>query len=307
VLAQKTLWLTDAYFVGSTSYVQALRGAAMDGVDVRLLVPGSSGDLRFLRPISRAGYRPLLEAGVRVFEWNGSMLHAKTAVADGRWGRVGSSNLNMASWLGNWELDVAVENPGFANEMEQMYLEDLDNATEIVLSEKNRVRPVAQPERRTSSSYNGPGRRKSGSAGRLTAGAIRVSNTVGAAITSRLVLGAAEAKIMLFGGIALLSLAVLALVQPLAMVIPFSLIAGWIGVSLLIKAHHLHRKGTNGTVSNETVSGKTEDKATDKVIEIPVPPREQADERPDESDNRPEDELLRAPAAEKRRDAAGGG
>ncbi|HET7061104.1 MAG TPA: phospholipase D-like domain-containing protein, partial [Nitrosospira sp.] len=59
VLAQKTLWLTDAYFVGTTSYVQALRGAAMDGVDVRLLVPGSSGDLKFLRPISRSGYRPL--------------------------------------------------------------------------------------------------------------------------------------------------------------------------------------------------------------------------------------------------------
>jgi cardiolipin synthase len=306
VLAQKTLWLTDAYFVGSTSYVQALRGAAMDGVDVRLLVPGSSGDLRFLRPISRAGYRPLLEAGVRVFEWNGSMLHAKTAVADGRWGRVGSSNLNMASWLGNWELDVAVENPGFANEMEQMYLEDLDNATEIVLSEKNRVRPVAQPERRASSSYNGPGRRKSGSAGRLTAGAIRVSNTVGAAITSRLVLGAAEAKIMLFGGVALLSLAVLALAQPLAMVIPFSLIAGWIGVSLLLKAHHLHRKGTNGTVSNGTISGKTEDKAADKVIEIPVPSRDQADEQPGESDSRAADELHRARAAEKRRDAAGG-
>lgn len=304
VLAQKTLWLTDAYFVGSTSYVQALRGAAMDGVDVRLLVPGSSGDLKFLRPISRAGYRPLLEAGVRVFEWNGSMLHAKTAVADGRWARVGSSNLNMASWLGNWELDVAVEDLGFAREMEQMYLEDLDNSTEIVLSGKNRVRPVAQPEPEPSS-YKGVGRRKGGSAGRLTAGALRVSNTVGAAITSRLVLGAAEAKIMLFGGAALLSLAVLALVQPLLLVIPFSVIAGWIGVSLLMKAHHLHRAGPNGTVSNGTVSDKTEDKARDKVIEIPVPPREQADERPGESDNRSTDESLRTPAGPKRRDAAG--
>ncbi len=305
VLAQKTLWLTDAYFVGSTSYVQALRGAAMDGVDVRLLVPGSSGDLRFLRPISRAGYRPLLEAGVRVFEWNGSMLHAKTAVADGRWGRVGTSNLNMASWLGNWELDVAVENPGFAHEMEQMYLEDLDNATEIVLSEKNRVRPVAQPERRASSSYNGSGRRKSGSAGRLTAGAIRVSNTVGAAITSRLVLGAAEARIMLFGGTALLSLALLALIQPLVIVIPFSLIAVWIGISLLIKAHHLHQTRPNGVVPD-----KAEDKVMDKVIEMPVSSREQADERADEPagepDNASTDESLRRPTAEKHRDALSG-
>ncbi|SEL09074.1 phospholipase D-like domain-containing protein [Nitrosovibrio tenuis] len=297
VLAQKTLWLTDAYFVGTTSYVQALRGAARDGVDVRLLVPGSSGDLKFLRPVSRAGYRPLLEAGVRVFEWNGSMLHAKTAVADGRWARVGSSNLNLSSWLGNWELDVAVENLEFAHQMEQMYLKDLDNATEIVLSEKNRVRPVAQPKPGRSS-YKSLGHRKGGSAGRLTAGAIRVGNTVGAAITSRLVLGAAEAKIMLFGGAVLLSLAVLSLVQPLLTVIPFSLIAGWIGVSLLIKAYHLHRDGLNGTVS-----GRAEDKVTDKVVEIPVLLREQTGER--EPDSKSMNEPLRASTAAKPRDAAG--
>src|SRR5690606_29838150 len=84
VMARERLWLTDAYFVGVAPYVQALRAAALDGVDVRLLVPGSS-DLPLLKGLSRSGYRPLLEAGVRVFEWNGSMLHAKTAVADGHW------------------------------------------------------------------------------------------------------------------------------------------------------------------------------------------------------------------------------
>ncbi|SFH33938.1 cardiolipin synthase [Nitrosospira sp. Nsp14] len=252
VLAQKTLWLTDAYFVGTTSYVQALRGAAMDGVDVRLLVPGSSGDLKFLRPVSRAGYRPLLEAGVRVFEWNGSMLHAKTAVADGRWSRVGSSNLNLASWIGNWELDVAVENLEFGDEMEQMYLQDLDNATEIVLSEKNRVRPVTKPSSTKPALPARKGLRqpRSGSASRLTAGAIRVGNTVGAAITSKLVLGAAESKIMLFGGGVLLALAAAALLHPLLMVIPFVLISGWIGLSLLIKAYHLHANGSDGTALN---------------------------------------------------------
>ena len=66
-----------------TSYVQALRSAARDGVDVRLLVPNAT-DILLLKPLSRAGYRALLEAGVRVFEWNGPMLHAKTAVADAR-------------------------------------------------------------------------------------------------------------------------------------------------------------------------------------------------------------------------------
>ena len=81
-VARQYLWLTDAYFVGLSPYVQALCAAARDGVDVRLLVPGAS-DIPALQPLSRAGYRPLLEAGVRVFEWNGTMLHAKTAVADG--------------------------------------------------------------------------------------------------------------------------------------------------------------------------------------------------------------------------------
>ena len=272
VLAQQTLWLTDAYYAGTTSYVQALRGAAMDGVDVRLLVPGSSGDLKFLRPISRAGYRPLLEAGVRVFEWNGSMLHAKTAVADGRWARVGSSNLNMASWLGNWELDVAIEDMDFAQEMEQMYLEDLENATEIVLSRKNRVRPIAEP----GSGQSGPsavkrtGGSRHGSASRLTAGAIRVGNTVGAAITSRLVLGAAEAKIMLFGGSTLLGMALLALLQPLLMVIPFSVLAGWIGISLLIQAYKLHKSGQDDTANGESdvKSDMPKNGMKDKVVKI---------------------------------------
>ena len=109
-MATRTLWLTDAYFVGLAPYVQALRSAAQDGVDVRLLVPGAS-NLLAVSTLSRAGYRSLLEGGIRVFEWNGPMLHAKTAVADGRWARVGSTNLNVTSWIGNYELDIAIEDP----------------------------------------------------------------------------------------------------------------------------------------------------------------------------------------------------
>ena len=115
-LARRTLWLTDAYFVGVPAYVSALSSAARDGVDVRLLVPGAS-DVPVVSPLSRSGYRPLLESGVRVFEWNGTMLHAKTAVVDGRWARVGSTNLNIQSWLGNYELDVAIENDDIAHEL----------------------------------------------------------------------------------------------------------------------------------------------------------------------------------------------
>jgi cardiolipin synthase len=111
-VARECLWLTDAYFVGIAPYVQARGAAARDGVDVRLLVPGTT-DIPVLRALSRAGYQPLLQSGVRVFEWNGPMLHAKTAVADGRWARIGSSHLNISSWLGNYELDVAVEDEAF--------------------------------------------------------------------------------------------------------------------------------------------------------------------------------------------------
>ncbi len=123
-LAERSIWLTDAYFLGTAPYIKALGAAAMDGVDVRLLLPSAS-DVPIVGSLSRAGYRELLEAGVRVFEWNGPMMHAKTAVADGRWARVGSTNLNMASWLGNWELDVVAEDEAFAQEMERMYLDDL--------------------------------------------------------------------------------------------------------------------------------------------------------------------------------------
>jgi phosphatidylserine/phosphatidylglycerophosphate/cardiolipin synthase-like enzyme len=76
----------------------------------------------------------------RVFEWNGSMLHAKAAVADSVWARVGSSNLNIASWIGNCELDVAVEDMDFARQMEDMYVADLEKATELVLNSRSRTR-----------------------------------------------------------------------------------------------------------------------------------------------------------------------
>jgi cardiolipin synthase len=231
--ARRTLWLTDAYFVGTSAYVQALRAAARDGVDVRLLVPGAS-DLWILRGLSRAGYRPLLEAGVRVHEWNGPMLHAKTAVADGRWARVGSTNLNLQSWIGNWELDVAVEDESFASRMEDMYLDDLGRATEITLTRRARVvRTAAVPRRPT---------RRPGSAGRAAAGAVSIGSAVGAAMTGRRVLGPAEAKIMAAAGIALLILGLLAAVWPRLIAVPLAVIAIWLAASLLFRAWTLRRE-----------------------------------------------------------------
>lgn len=231
--ARRTLWLTDAYFVGTSAYVQSLRAAARDGVDVRLLVPGAT-DIWILRGLSRAGYRPLLEAGVRVFEWNGTMLHAKTAVADGRWARVGSTNLNLQSWIGNWELDVAVEDEGFAARMEAMYLDDLGGATEITLTARARVVKSAEAPRRPAG--------QPGSAGRAAAGAVSIGSAVGAAMTGRRALGPAEARIMGMAGLVLLVLGLLALVWPWIIAGPLAVGALWLAVGLLLRARALHRE-----------------------------------------------------------------
>lgn len=228
-LARRSLWLTDAYFVGTTAYVQALCDAAQDGVDVRLLVPGAS-DIPVAKALSRAGYRPLLEAGIRVYEWNGPMLHAKTAVADGRWARIGSSNLNLASWIGNWELDVAIEDPGFAHQMEDMFLDDLENATEIVLDLGKVHRTAPRPR--------GPHRRR-GSPGRLAAGAVGIGSAVSAAITNHRALGPAEAKVMAAASALLLAVAAVAVFLPVLIVLPLAALAIWVAIALLIRAWQL--------------------------------------------------------------------
>ena len=237
-IARRSLWLTDAYFVGVTPYVQALRAAARDGVDVRLLVPGST-DIPILRQLSRAGYQPLLEAGVRIFEWNGPMIHAKTAVADGRWARVGSTNLNISSWIGNYELDVAIEDERFALGMEEMYLEDLKHATEILLSKRHRVRLAAKRPRRPLRQRKIGG----GSVSRAGASAIRLSNTVGAAITNHRLLGPAEARITGIAGLLLLLFTLTSLLLPRAVTIPIAVLSGWLSLSLLIRTYRLlHEK-----------------------------------------------------------------
>jgi cardiolipin synthase A/B len=236
-VARKSLWLTDAYYAGVTPYVQALRAAAADGVDVRLLVPGPT-DIPILRPISQAGYRPLLEAGVRVFEWNGPMLHAKTAVADGRWARVGSSNLNLASWLSNWELDVVVEDESFAQAMEATYRHDLANATEIVL-EGGRILPPRRARR--SRQPGGAASSQGGSMSRAAAGALRLGNSVGAALTNHRVLGPAEAHIAGAGAVLLLVLAVTAAWWPRLVAVPISVAAGWVAIELFVRALRLRR------------------------------------------------------------------
>jgi cardiolipin synthase len=134
ILAASTvrrLWITDAYMVPPPRLFQAFMDAARDGVDIRMLVPGSS-DIALVRNFTRIGYRDLLRAGVRIFEWEGPMLHAKTIVADSCWVRVGTSNLNASSLLGNYELDLLIEHGGLARQLEDQFRKDIARSAEIV-------------------------------------------------------------------------------------------------------------------------------------------------------------------------------
>lgn len=125
------LWIVDAYLIPPQRLFEVMALAVRDGVDVRLLVPGAS-DVPVVRNITRLGYRDMLRAGMRIFEWDGPMIHAKTIVADAHWVRVGTSNLNRSSLVGNFELDVVIEDPVLALAMEQQFRRDVAASVEVV-------------------------------------------------------------------------------------------------------------------------------------------------------------------------------
>lgn len=236
-LARTRVWLTDAYYAATPPYVQALRAAAGDGVDVRLLLPHAT-DVPLARPLSRAGYRALLESGVRIFEWNGPMLHAKTAVADGRWARIGSTNLNVFGWFHNCELDAVVEDAGFAAAMEDMYLRDLENATEVVLDAKRRPR---SPAGRSRAGISG-----GGSGGGAAAGAVRIGNAVAAAFSGRRALEPIEARLMMAGATVLIGLAALAALVPRLPAFLLAFACAWGAGALFFRGLSLLRRRRRG-------------------------------------------------------------
>jgi len=145
--AQERLWITDAYLVAPPPLYASLVDAAKSGVDVRLLLPGTS-DLPVVRTFSRIGYRDLLRAGARIFEYRGPMLHAKTLVVDREWGRIGSTNLNVSSLLGNYELDIIAECDTLTEALAAQFRHDAAQSREIVLVERRRLpaRLVRAPE-----------------------------------------------------------------------------------------------------------------------------------------------------------------
>jgi cardiolipin synthase A/B len=132
VSAERSIWIASAYFVPGQAEVEALIGAAADGVDVRLLVP-SRYDHPWIRLLTRQYYRRMLANGVRIWEWSGEMMHAKTSVVDGRWIRVGSTDFNPLGITVNYELDAVIEDARVGADAEAMFLADLERSREILV------------------------------------------------------------------------------------------------------------------------------------------------------------------------------
>lgn len=130
ISAEQSIWIATAYFAPAAAEVEALTGAARDGVDVRILVP-SRNDHPWVAWLARRYYRRLVTNGVRIWEWQGEMMHAKTSVVDGRWIRVGSTDFNILGVAINYELDAIIEDPTVGQEAQQMFLADLDNSREV--------------------------------------------------------------------------------------------------------------------------------------------------------------------------------
>jgi cardiolipin synthase len=128
--SRERIWITQAYFIPNREFIEVLAAAARRGVDVRVLVPGQS-DIAMMVQASRFHYQPLLEAGAHVYEYKDAVMHAKTAVVDGVWATVGSSNLDYRSFIHNDEANAIIIGHRFGEEMQDMFLDDLARADEI--------------------------------------------------------------------------------------------------------------------------------------------------------------------------------
>ncbi|WP_425402723.1 cardiolipin synthase [Janthinobacterium psychrotolerans] len=128
--AKKSIHITSAYFVPDKQTVDALVAAARRGVDVKVVLPGVS-DSGLVFHAGHALYDQLLAGGVRIYHLKLAVLHAKTAVIDGAWSTVGSTNIDMRSFLHNSELNVVVLGDSFGREMENAFQEDLRDSEEI--------------------------------------------------------------------------------------------------------------------------------------------------------------------------------
>ena len=133
--AKKEIRIENAYFIPDSTVVQLLNDAVRRGVRVEILLPGTKNNHGYVRDASRARYGPLLERGVRIFEYRPTMMHAKTIEIDGIWGSVGSANIDSRSFYLNDEVNVLVRSSAFCRDLAAMFERDLAKSEEVTLAE----------------------------------------------------------------------------------------------------------------------------------------------------------------------------
>ncbi len=129
--ARHTIQMTTAYFAPRPMFVEALRAAARRGVDVQIIVPGPHIDKHVVRSAGRAVYAPLLEAGVSIYEYQPTMLHAKTLVIDGRWCSIGSANFDNRSFALNDEATLCVQSTRVTDQLAHAFENDREVSLQI--------------------------------------------------------------------------------------------------------------------------------------------------------------------------------
>lgn len=139
--AETQISLTNAYFVPDKQLLAALKEAAARGVDVRLLLPEKT-DSTLVFYASRSFYDELLSANVKIYERKGALLHAKTALIDGVWSTIGSTNLDWRSFTNNQEINAVILGQGFGDQMQTLFEKDLSASTHVTL-EAWRKRSIA--------------------------------------------------------------------------------------------------------------------------------------------------------------------
>lgn len=131
--ARHSIYITSAYFIPDAIIYRSLVKAAERGVDVRLLLQGVS-DIPFVKYASRYLYKRYMKNGIRIYEYTESILHAKTAVIDGIWSTIGSSNIDRRSFMKNLELNAVILDQDFGGKMVKTFLKDLKKCREITLN-----------------------------------------------------------------------------------------------------------------------------------------------------------------------------
>jgi cardiolipin synthase len=132
--ARRSIHITTPYFIPDRQLVEALVAAARRGVEVSLILP-SVTDIGLVYHAGQSFYTQLLSAGVHIYQLQLAVLHAKTAVIDGSWSTVGSANMDIRSFLHNYEANVIVIDDQFGREMEKAFREDIRGSSQITLEQ----------------------------------------------------------------------------------------------------------------------------------------------------------------------------